>query len=431
MSPSSSSPLDRHLSRADEAQLAEALDLRRKQIDREISEFRIEKEKEFRKFEKRLRSEKRDAERQKILQCEREVGKVEGKGRRRRSSLPVDGAEGTGSGNGEVVLDGGGGGGRGSGVRFGPATEIPFESEGQQKKENEHPVHEREVEFQGLFTPTYLPLLSGGHRDDDLRDNIANTDPDGILQSDPQGQEFAPAASNTAASESSSAPAIPSSPRHLSSSDPRKMSMSARRSSSRSDTSASSLRSSIRNPKQMRSPKRVLFSIDNVVVSPSTSPTLQRKMKASRKSDSDQIQDQNAMNERVEIIPSNSSSWRRNPSGQSRKTALTNIPTTNGHFNGTVKLQHHPAAQIGCASTSPSMGGDGFEHIRAEEDDDLFAFDEDIRYGNQDPEADKNGEEELKDEELGNTREELPTSSPHAGSLPIEIKWPERRDPRG
>ncbi|KAL8998481.1 MAG: hypothetical protein Q9188_006096, partial [Gyalolechia gomerana] len=68
MSPSSSSPLERHLSRADEAQLAEALDLRRKQIDREISEFKVEKDKEFRKFEKRLRSEKRDAERQKILQ---------------------------------------------------------------------------------------------------------------------------------------------------------------------------------------------------------------------------------------------------------------------------------------------------------------------------------------------------------------------------
>ncbi|KAI4174263.1 MAG: hypothetical protein LQ343_002401 [Gyalolechia ehrenbergii] len=430
MSPSSSSPLERHLSRADEAQLAEALDLRRKQIDREISEFKVEKEKEFWKFEKRLRSEKRDAERQKILQCEREVGKVEGKGRRRGgSSLRVDGArESAGDNRKNGEGDGGGSHGRGSAVRFGGATEIPVESDGgQRKKENEQPVHEREVAFQGLFTPTYLPLLSGGQRDDDLRDDMAKTDAEAILQSGRQGQE---SASNNAATVSGSAPSKPTNPRHLSSSDPRKMSMSARRSSSRSDTSVSSLRSSIRDPKQTRSPKRVLFSIDNVVVSPSTSPTLQRKINAWRKSGSDQFQAPATMSERVEVIPPYSSSWRRDPSGQSSKTALTNIPTTSGHVNGSNKA-HHPAAQIRRPSTSPSMGGDGFEHIRAEEDDDLFPFDEDLRYQDQEPQEDQAGEEELRDKELQNAHEDLSTSSPHAGSLPIEIKWPGMKDPRG
>ncbi|KAI4178780.1 MAG: hypothetical protein L6R41_008213 [Letrouitia leprolyta] len=425
--------MDRHLSRADEAQLAEALDLRRKQIDREISEFKVEKEKEFRKFEKRLRSEKRDAERQKILQCEREVGKLEGKGRRRGSSLRVEEGFGENEGaNGEVVLDGGGKGG--SGVRFGGATEIPPESDGgQRKKDSGGPVHEREVEFQGLFTPSFLPLLSGGQGDHDLREDLDNVDPEGVSQSGQRDQESVRSTSNRAAQFSGSAPPIPASPRHLSSTDARKISMSFRRSSSRSDTSVSSLRSSIRDKKQPRSPKRVLFSINNVVVSPSTSPTLQRKNNASRKIDNDQLQAPDPINEKVEIIPSNFSNWQRDPSGQASKTALTNIPTTNnGHVNGTTSKLSHPAAQIGRPSTSPSMGADEFEHIRAEDDDDLFAFDEDIRYRDEDKEGnleehDGEGEEELEE----SVKEELPTSSPHAGSLPIEIRWPGRMDGRG
>lgn len=158
---------------------------------------------------------------------------------------------------------------------------------------------------------------------------------------------------------------------------------------------------------------------------------MQRKNNASRKSGGDQIHNNSdSMNEKVEIIPSDFSSWQRDPSGQSSKTALTNIPTSNGHIiNGTSKLSH-PAAHIGRPSTSPSLGADGFEHIRAEDDDDLFAFDEDIRYRDEDQETqeEKDGEEDI--EESAKV-ELLPTSSPHAGSLPIEIKWPGRKDPRG
>lgn len=130
---------------------------------------------------------------------------------------------------------------------------------------------------------------------------------------------------------------------------------------------------------------------------------------------------------------SNPSSWRRDASGQSGRTTLTNIPTSNGHANGSDGGPfQHPAAQIGRGSTSSSMGGNGFEHARGDEDDDLFAFDEDIRYRDKEPQHDDdNGAEEIKDEELENGNEELPTSSPHAGSLPIEIKWPGRKDPRG
>ncbi|KAL8833513.1 MAG: hypothetical protein Q9170_004230 [Blastenia crenularia] len=424
----SSSALDRHLSSADEAQLAEALELRRKQIDREIAEFKADKEREFRKFEKRLRSEKRDAERQKILQCEREVDKANALKRKGSKDLSL---ARTGRRSGVVVFDDDT---RANGVRFGGATEIP-DSEKENVKDgaaskDQRPVHEREEEFRGLFTPTYLPLLGGRKRDEDLQEDIANTvnsKPERVSWSDRSLQSSAPAASIGKAPISGSAPLTPATPCRLSSNDPRKRSMSERRSSSRSDTSVSSLRSSLRDPKQTRSPKRVLFSIDNVVVSPSTSPTMQRKMNPPRRSNNEQAE----MLHVVERSTEGTSSWRNNVSAQSRKSALTNIPTINGHPVDSTKLSH-PAAHIGRPSTSPSMGGDGFEHVGgAEEDDDLFAFDEDVRYRDEDGKGGE-GEEEINNADMEHSpAPELPTSSPYAGSLPIEIRWPGRKDPRG
>ncbi|KAI4207467.1 MAG: hypothetical protein LQ346_000512 [Caloplaca aetnensis] len=464
-----SSGLDRHLSSGEEAQLAEALELRRKQIDREIAEYKAEKEKEFWKFEKRLRSEKRDNERQKILQCEREVEKANIKRRGSKGQRHSHSESGqNGRGTSETVSKDT----RANGVRFGGATEIPQERDTGQKTRKskdsgsqERPVHEREVEFQGLFTPTYLPLLNGHHHDavnEGVSEGSVNEDavkrPSATLTQDAlESATHASKSSKSDAAESrqkamqSSAPTLPSAaapmsgsapltladPHHLSSSDPRKRSMSERRSSSRSDTSVSSLRSSLRDPKHTRSPKRVLFSIDNVVVSPSTSPAMQRKINASKKGDSIDIVSKLEMSEidlRKGEEKFDSYGWRRDSSNQSSKSALTNIPNTNGHsVNNGIKLASHPAAQIALGSTSPSMGSDGFEHIRgAEEDDDLFAFDEDIRYQDKDSRTNDGvgTEEELLDDVIIKRTEELPTSSPHAGSLPIEIRWPGRRESR-
>ncbi|KAL8906817.1 MAG: hypothetical protein Q9207_001805 [Kuettlingeria erythrocarpa] len=465
------SGLDRHLSSGDEAQLAEALELRRKQIDREIAEYKAEKEKEFWKFEKRLRSEKRDNERQKILQCEREVEKANIKRRGSKGQRHSHSGSGlNGRGASETVFKDT----RANGVRFGGATEIPPEMDTGQKTRKpkdsgsqERSIHEREVEFQGLFTPTYLPLLNGRRRHDAVKEAVSegsvnedvvkrpsvmltdhavesathpiNSSESNVAESKGKArQRSAPTLPSAAAPMSGSAPLALADPHHLSSSDPRKRSMSERRSSSRSDTSASSLRSSLRDPKQPRSPKRVLFSIDNVVVSPSTSPAMQRKINASKKGDSIDIVskldaseiDLGNGEERFDSYAS-----RQDPANQSSKSALTNIPNTNGHsVNNGSKLASHPAAQIALGSTSPSMGGDGFEHIRgAEEDDDLFAFDEDIKYQNKDPQTDDvvGAEEELLADETTGRTQELPTSSPHAGSLPIEIRWPGRRESRG
>lgn len=337
---------------------------------------------------------------------------------------------------------------RSNGVRFGGATEIPREGNADRKShkskdgalKNEQAFHEREVEFQGLFTPTFLPLLSGGHQetvgeavgDKSVKqpslivDNKATQPLDAQCQCNP---------ASTIAPIYGSEPLTPANPRHLSSSDPRKVSMSERRSSSRSDTSVRSLRSSLRDAKQPRSPKKVLFSIDNVVVSPSTSPTLQRRIAAGNKSDIIEVVSKLDAPDMVvgkadkDFDPY---AWRRDAGSQSTKSALTNIPYTNGHANGSSRPQH-PAAQIGVGGTSPSMGGDGFEHIRGgEEDDELFAFDEDISYRDRSGFVDGEArEEEVEADGLDTGSEELPTNSPHAGSLPIEIRWPARKDPRG
>ncbi|KAL8808647.1 MAG: hypothetical protein Q9223_003942 [Gallowayella weberi] len=438
------SSLERHLSSAEETQLTEALQLRKRQIDREIAEFTAEKEKEFRKFEKRLRSEKRDAERLKILQCEREVGKANSKRRGSRDQLAIcspDEVNSTGTRVDENEST------CANGVRFSGAVEIPPEAQANPRKKekktkhsanggtsyDQQPSHEREVEFQGLFTPNYLPLLCGLDQED-RRDDVPDTTPsrrDEITSSDKPVLSSAPALSDLQAPISDNAPSTPAYSQHLFSSDPRKMSMAERRSSSRSDTSVSSRRSSIRDRKQPRSPKRVLFSIDNVVVSPSTSPTMQRKANASGK---------DGNSGRSVVIPSDPTmpedighgtqrflGQPRASSGQAGRAALTNIPTSKAHVNGG-QLPFHPAATM--ATSSPSMGGDGFEHVRGGDDDDLFAFDEDVVYRDE-PSGNDGGSDEIREDELDNGVEVLPTSSPHAGSLPIEIKWPGRKEPRG
>ncbi|KAL8964958.1 MAG: hypothetical protein Q9197_006733 [Variospora fuerteventurae] len=488
-----SSSLDRHLSSGEEAQLAEALELRRKQIDREIAEFTADKEKEFRKFEKRLRSEKRDTERQKILQCEREVEKASIKKRGSKNQRSAQAEAGAGGGKtADVVFRDM----KADGVRFAGATEIPQENNAGMKRRKardgaagEGPsAHEREVEFQGLFTPIYLPLLGGRRKN--TAEEQEETDVVGTSHHDSTRLPVTtaksvekPATSNTTAPISGSAPLIRTHSHHLSSSDPRNISMSKRPSSSRSDTSISSRRSSLRDPKQPRSPKRVLFSIDNVVVSPSTSPVTQRKVSsASKNSDGLDIVSKFDLSDSRSGGSSSSkrggnddgkfdpNTWRQqqqqqqHPSTQPTKSTVTNIPTPNNTNNSTVnnKLLFHPAAQIGLGlgltRTSPSMGGDGFEHVGGEEADDLFAFDEDLsRYRDRSLDADGDdgsdennndngleeeeeeeggiipdeGEEELESSSGGGAKEEeeLQTSgsSPHAGSLPIEIRWPVRR----
>ncbi|KAL9613301.1 MAG: hypothetical protein Q9167_002122, partial [Letrouitia subvulpina] len=377
---------------AEEAQLADALERRRKQIDREIADYISDKEKEYRKFEKRLRSEKRDAERQKILQCERELERAEM--RRRGSRDQGISIQSNGRGQKSPIASTPT---RANGVRFAEPTEIPLESEtGHSKarkgsRSSNHnlpidglPVHERELEFQGLFTPSYLPLLSDKHQfseDNPLKKSPTSSQLTALHQTD-QRSSSAPAPSDPAP-QTVDPPSTPTNTSLLSSSDPRAEAMSHRRSSSRSDASMSWLRSSLRGPKQTRSPKRVLFSIDNIVVSPSTSPLSQRRAAGQKSATGSSPSDQ-SMSQPSSENPADPSvirsSWQADiPVHSNHKSLLSNVPITGLQPNGNNgKPQNSTAHMAGIASPSAGGGADDFEHVGDE--DDLFVFDEDIRH---------------------------------------------------
>ncbi|KAL9044210.1 MAG: hypothetical protein Q9214_002638, partial [Letrouitia sp. 1 TL-2023] len=377
---------------AEEAQLADALERRRKQIDREIADYISDKEKEYHKFEKRLRSEKRDVERQKILQCERELERAEmrRRGSRDQGIPTLSNGKGRKSPIASTPT-------RVNGVRFAEPTEIPLESEmGYSKvrkgsRSSNHnlstdglPVHERELEFQGLFTPSYLPLLSSKHQfseDNPLEKSTASSQLTEPHQTDHRSSP-APAPSDPAP-QTVNSPLTPTNTPLLSSSDPRTEAMSHRRSSSRSDASISSLRSSLRDPKQTRSPKRVLFSIDNIVVSPSTSPLSQRRVTGQKFATGSSPTDQTISQTSSENPADPSvirSSWQADiPVYSNHKNFLSNVPITGLQPNGNNGKPPNSAAQMaGIPSPSAGGGGDDFEHVGDE--DDLFIFDEDIRH---------------------------------------------------
>ena len=238
---------------------------------------------------------------------------------------------------------------------------------------------DREYEFRGLFTPSYLPLLDSTREELKRESEVRPSSPPKQLV----GKGFRARDLTTPFSSSATLPPAfyplhsPSSDRPLSASVPRPRALQERRSSSRSDISITSLRSSLRDPKQPRSPKRVLFAIDNIVVSPSTSPIARR-------------------NHAPLPIPfsgltdmSEATMWK-----QGRKDGATQHMEFDFQ-KSTVSPRH---ASLGSGSSynlsSPSSISsyrqlleptitssapvDDFEHV-SHEDDALFAFDEDVK----------------------------------------------------
>lgn len=141
-------------------------------------------------------------------------------------------------------------------------------------------THERDLEFRGLFTPHFLPLLdSSDHSaeptNQDLEphsvhvrpknESLINAPPDCLTRTT---RQLTPLTSRT-----STKPQHLSLPTHTTSitSTPRLSSSIPTRSS---PSSSATLHSSLRSPtsKKPRSPKRVHFQIDNVVVPPSSTP---------------------------------------------------------------------------------------------------------------------------------------------------------------
>ena len=416
----------------------EVLERKRKELEQEIADFKKKKEEEYRAFERQYTQAAYGT----IGDVKRKDGGTAPE-KQDTSSSPTQAQflhyeRSSSYDSGDEAIEG-----SGATTKYGnPSGETP--ESGATQAHHEHSrgsqegpmgslskaqLHERELEFQGLFTPSFLPLLDGKARHESARkdrQSSAGDDPP-LISLGNDDQQAKPKLSSSASfpdthlrSSLSPPPARP-----LSASVPRQPSHQ-RRSSSRSDLSIASLRSSLRDPKQPRSPKRVLFSIGDVVVSPSTSPQVQRAKAASRSPPSELVHVPTSVEHGGPGAVGNQSSARD-------MFPWSNKPSDIDLINGTAPVRSTATMPLtypnGAGTTSPLIGGDDFERVDA--DDELFAFDEDMadeQLGNEREQKLETDFESNEDEDDGGA---LPTSSPHAGSLPIEIKWPSRLVPSG
>ena len=409
------------------------LEQKRKQLEQEIADFRSQKENEYKTFEWQLLKDVHDASGYAARQ-----GKGGGPQKQGTATTPRKHWDHHGSFSTMTTHEAGPIAGNMSKFHDGtPAdTSQPLLKDSKNLPEgvggslSRTQVHEREEEFQGLFTPSYLPLLDSKVKKESKAVAAGKLDlgnPDSTSSGLPEDlREGNGVQANPPYSSSASFPTIPlrsslspTPPRSLSGSVPRQPAHQ-RRSSSRSDTSLASLRSSLRDPSQPRSPKRVLFSIDNLVVSPSTSPLMQRTDAGAepRPPDLDRAS-QSARDSMHADKRSKDGVWDVFP----WVTAKSESTPTRGFASALTP-------QKPTMNTSLAISGEDFERIDG--DDVLFAFDEDIGGHEQ---AGKGKKEEPEDgfesDEEEGTGSGLPASSPHAGSLPIEIKWPSRLGPNG
>ena len=416
-----------------EHHITEALERKRRQLDQEIAQFKAEKEHDYTLFERRLRDKSKDSSVRDASQSQRKRGRSKSKnGAVEAGSMVKEGANWVPRESGNAIAFQMSLGGKAedpfAAVRSSPSSESSPGSSGRFTEA----LHEREKEFQGVFTPSYLPLV-------EIKPGNGGSRSKGQLEPPHFNSEDIPAARyNGTAMLSSSAetthPPMASPPlqpaRPLSSSVPPEKPLHHRSDSSRSDNSVASLRSSLRDPKQPRSPKRVLFSIDDTLVSPSTSPVAQRSNSKSITKPVDSTGVAGGF-EKFEVVRN------QNGGGLAADQHKPNgaVPSSAGvQADGwtTSLLTFSRTVESKPSETPPSAGGiDDFEHL---DSDDLFTFDEDmgrtVESKPQEPGPGDEYEEDVEvDEEKG--KNSLTGSSPHAGSLPIEIKWPGRREDRG
>ncbi|KAL2047294.1 hypothetical protein N7G274_001314 [Stereocaulon virgatum] len=290
--------------------------------------------------------------------------------------------------------------------------------------------HEHETELRGVFTPNYLPLLDGTTNGKERRSSSELLEASILSTSESLNVNRGNVAGLSSSAEyhhppMTSPPAPPARP--LSASVPKEELLGNCRSLS-SGPDIANRRSSLRNKKEPRSPKRVLFNIDDTVVSPSTSPVAQRSQlttptQSLNPASSSGIDDsfQIVKNKQGRITPTNNdlampSLLSNSFTGTAASGWKSDISPLQRAYESENKNKH-PLL----------MGGDDFEHI--DRDDDVFAFDEELEVKDKAPACEKKDGVDSDREGEGSEVENQDTligSSPHAGSLPIEIKWPGR-----
>lgn len=418
--------------------IVDALDRKRRDIAREIAEFRTLKEKEFIAFEQQLRAAERKFVNRDYPQqqnAEPEQKDVESLEKVRDLDQGQDSIAVVGTGldtRGErhltdksnrlpqpndlpngIVLSG-------TEPAKWPPSVGPAES------------HEREDEFHGVFTPSYLPLLDGSTQ----KQKDWPGKPALKISIVPRGRRSSLRNSATGSSSASFPPSTmsasnsPPTTRHFSTSAPRQQASHPVRRSSSSDASAVRLRSSLRNPSQPRSPKRVLFSIDNLVVSPSTSPETQKKSTTASKGRVSGVDHVPRGFERVVAGKSKETQPRGSWEGSPAATAAAMNRTTMSTANRTPITYPAGPYQSSSVMTKPRGRNRGDEFVSIGLEDDMFTFDEDLDLDELPSDEKPEGSAGSEDDEEGSSKDEPIANSPHAGSLPIEIKWPttSRRD---
>ncbi|KAL6716979.1 hypothetical protein ACLMJK_004892 [Lecanora helva] len=324
-------------------------------------------------------------------------------------------------------------------------------------------VHEREREFEGVITPSYLPLLGGdvggpGKENERLpspelplswrKNSQGNETMEGtgtrifknIRERQEMKLEIAEARRAATPVLSSSAenrpPPLTSPPantsRPISSSVPQdqKHGLDHRRSSSRSDVSIDGLRSSLKDPSQPKSPKRVQFSIDDTVVSPSTSPLARRPSAEANQA----VGKKEA--EKFEVVKGKregkSSVNGLSNDGTSSTSSSQTLNGSMGSISSLGSYFHSPRnANTPFSSSTNGAASEDYQILDADAGDDVFSFEE--HTPSESSSSTKKGyyeEDMTEDDDIEETMRTEPTltgSSPHAGSLPIEIHMPERR----
>ena len=417
------------------------LDKKRRELDKEIAAFKAQKDEEFRLFEKNLKAyslnigevpaEAPAEDEEQKVKAEYSANPTQTKttvqtplSQQKEEEHPQEKNNGTvGAPNQSFQgLHSAASTSRPASRRAG----APGPSESAKRKRQ---PHEHERDLYGVFTPNYLPLLDSRPQEGHRRSSLELLQAANLERKESSAPKRSAAGVLSSSAEyhnqpMSSPPPPPARP--LSASVPQGESFGHRRSSSNPGDTMGNRRSSLRNPKEPRSPKRVLFSINDTVVSPSTSPVAQRSNPISS-SKTFHLDAGLQKNDSFEIIKG-----KQDKVPPVDKSATATASLLGKSFSGPSGAWGSGISPFRWAyesenrKTSPLVGGDDFEHL--DRDDDLFAFDEDLDVVNsrkvkeeQDRQSPNSAEEEVV-EDVENQKT-LVGGSPHAGSLPIEIKW--------
>ncbi|KAM0801022.1 hypothetical protein BDR22DRAFT_228611 [Usnea florida] len=359
-----------------EHQITEALDRKRRQVDLEIAEFKAEKEREYRAFERQLRSRSKDNGVQDAPQSQRKRDRSKQKDVAEASPMQKEEAN-------QVQRQ----------TNFGEpkqkrpesgATDLnaiipSISSLGESPVFLDRPrdtLGGREKEFEGLHTPSHLPLVEDTLVDKRTKSREPFQPPSFTLEDlaalRRNGNAMLSSSAEIAHPPMTSPPLPPSRP--LSSSVPPAKPSHHRSDSTRSDNSIASLRSSLRDPKQPRSPKRVLFSIDDTLVSPSTSPIAQRSNSAVPVEKVDPI-DAIGGFEKFEVVRNQNDNG---PTFTRPQSDDADVPSFRAPANGwATSLPTFRCSKESSISNGLRTAGEA-GNLEYLESDDLFSFDEEM-----------------------------------------------------